>query len=144
MQSYRIAFGPRQGHKAFMLQTLPAQDEHTRTSERLAKAAGFSLHAGVAAEPWERNKLQRLARYVTRPAISQQRLALTAQGLVRYELKTPYRDGTTHVFCEPLDLMARLAALIPKPRVNLIRFDGEHPCSPPFGQPGVAPFPSTV
>jgi hypothetical protein len=34
-------------------------------------------------------------------------------------LKTPYRDGTTHVIFEPLDFIARLAALVPKPRVNL-------------------------
>jgi len=32
---------------------------------------------------------------------------------VRYELKTPYRNGTTHVIFEPLDFMARLAALVP-------------------------------
>ena len=43
---------------------------------------------------------------------------------MRYELKTSYRDGTTHVFFEPLTLMARLVALIPKPRVNLIRHHG--------------------
>lgn len=36
--------------------------------------------------------------------------------------KTPYKDGTTHVIFEPLDFMARLAALVPKPRVNLTRF----------------------
>ena len=35
---------------------------------------------------------------------------------------TPYRDGTTHVIFEPLDFIARLAALVPKPRVKLIRF----------------------
>ena len=35
---------------------------------------------------------------------------------MRYTLKTPYRDGTTHIVLEPLDLMARLAALVPKPR----------------------------
>jgi len=40
----------------------------------------------------------------------------------RYQLKTPYRDGTTHVIFEPLDFVARLAALVPKPRVNLTRF----------------------
>jgi hypothetical protein len=39
-------------------------------------------------------------------------------------LKTPYRDGTTHVIFEPLDFIARLAALVPKPRVNLTRFHG--------------------
>ena len=44
--------------------------------------------------------------------------------MVRYELKTPYRDGTTHVIFEPLDFMAKLAALEPKPRVNLTRYHG--------------------
>jgi hypothetical protein len=64
------------------------------------------------------------AAYVTRPAIAEKRLSLTNQGKVRYELKTPYRDGTTHVIFEPLDFIARLAALVPKPRVNLTRFHG--------------------
>ena len=41
-----------------------------------------------------------------------------------YQLKTPYRDGTTHVIFEPLDFMARLAALVPRPRVNLTRYHG--------------------
>ena len=46
------------------------------------------------------------------------------QGDIRYSLKTPYRDGTTHVIFEPLDFIARLAALVPRPRVNLTRFHG--------------------
>jgi hypothetical protein len=37
-----------------------------------------------------------------------------------HQIKTPYRDGTTHVIFEPLDFIARLAALVPKPRVNLM------------------------
>ncbi len=43
---------------------------------------------------------------------------------MRYELKTPYRDGTTHVIFEPLDFIAKLVALVPKPTVNLTRFRG--------------------
>lgn len=43
---------------------------------------------------------------------------------MRYRLKTPYRDGSTHVIFEPLDFIARLAALVPKPRANLTRFHG--------------------
>src|SRR5690606_448101 len=39
-------------------------------------------------------------------------------------LKTPYRDGTTQVIFEPLDFIARLAALVPPPRLNLTRFHG--------------------
>jgi hypothetical protein len=54
---------------------------------------------------------------------------MTTYGKVRYQLKTPYRDGTTgdrrsHAIFEPLDFIARLAALVPKPRVNLTRFHG--------------------
>jgi hypothetical protein len=48
-----------------------------------------------------------------------------ATGIVtRYQLKTPYADGTTHVIFEPLDFIARLAALVPRPRVNLTRYHG--------------------
>ena len=86
--------------------------------------AGFSLHAGVAARANERNKLERLCRTISRPAISEKRLSLTPNGNVRYQLKTPYRDGTTHGILEPVDFIARLAALVPKPRVNLTRFHG--------------------
>ena len=52
------------------------------------------------------------------------RLVETQNGQERYELKTPYRDGTTHVIFGPLDFIARLVALIPKPRVNLARYHG--------------------
>jgi len=113
--------GPHQGRKVFTLQTLPACDPDNPLADTVGKTAGFSLHAGVAAKARERDKLERLCRYITRPAVSEKRLSLTAHGKVRYELKTPYRDGTTHVIFEPLDFIARLAALVPKPRVNLTR-----------------------
>jgi hypothetical protein len=64
----------------------------------------------VAAARHERQKLERLCRYITHPAIAEPRLSLIPSGNVRYQLKTPYRDGTTHVIFEPLDFMARLAA----------------------------------
>ncbi len=35
-------------------------------------------------------------------------MALTSQGNVCYVIKTPYRDGTTHIILEPLDFIARL------------------------------------
>ena len=78
----------------------------------------------MASEAHEREKLERLCRYITRPAVSTERLSVTAQGNVRYRLKTPYWDGTTEVVFEPLDFMARLAALVPTPRVNLTRYHG--------------------
>ena len=63
----------------------------------------------MASEAHEREKLERLCRYITRPVVSTERLSLTAQGNIRYRLKTPYRDVTTDVLFEPIDFMARLA-----------------------------------
>lgn len=59
-----------------------------------------------------------------RPAVSEQRLSLTESGKIRYELKTPYRNGTTHIIFGPLDFISKLAALVPVPRVNLTRYHG--------------------
>ncbi len=120
--TYRIAVGPHQGRKVFTLQKLAACDDSF--DDGVGKVARFSLHAGVAARAGQRQKLERLCRYISRPAIAEKRLSLTPNGNVRYQLKTPSRDGTTHVIIEPLDFIARLAALVPKPRVNLTRFHG--------------------
>lgn len=122
--TYRIAVGPQAGRKVFTLQTLPACDPEEPFGDMVGQVVGFSLHAGVAARADERKKLERLCRYISRPAVSEKRLSLTPNGSIRYQLKTPYRDGTTHVIFEPLDFIARLAALVPKPRVNLTRFHG--------------------
>jgi hypothetical protein len=106
--TYRIAVGPQAGRKVFTLQTLPACDEPF--DDPVGKVAGFSLHAGVAVRADERKKLERLCRYIARPAVSEKRLSLTPNGNVRYQLKTPYRDGATRVIFEPLDFIARKAA----------------------------------
>jgi hypothetical protein len=120
--SYRIALGPQAGRKVFTLQTLPPVDSDEMHSGTVGQVAGFNLHAGFATRADQRRKLERLCRYFTRPAVSEQRLSLTTQGKVRYQLKTPYRDGTTHVIFEPLDFISKLAALVPKPRINLTRY----------------------
>ncbi len=44
------------------------------------------------------------------------------QGVLK--LKTPWHDGTTHIVMSPLEFMQRLAALVPRPRLHLIRFHG--------------------
>jgi hypothetical protein len=120
--TYRIATGPREGQKVFTLQTLPAESDAPRP--RVAESSGFSLHAGIAAKASQRDKVERLARYVSRPPVATERLSLTQGGNVRYALKTPYRDGTTHVIFEPEDFIVRLAALVPKPRAHLTRYHG--------------------
>ena len=101
----------------------------------MAKANGFSLHAAVSCEGQARNKRERLCRYIARPAVAVPRLSLSSTSKVVYTLKTPYRDETragpalsaTQVAFDPVDFIARLAALVPKPRVNLTRYHGVPP-----------------
>jgi hypothetical protein len=47
------------------------------------------------------------------PAVSEKRLSLTPSGNIRYQLKTPYSDGTTHIIFEPLDFMSHILVLYP-------------------------------
>jgi hypothetical protein len=68
---------------------VPAREDEPRKG--VAQYAGFSLPAAIGAEAEQRGKLERLARYVSRPPVAVERLELTGQGQVRYRLKTPYR-----------------------------------------------------
>ncbi|MDH3671344.1 MAG: transposase [Gammaproteobacteria bacterium] len=124
---YRIAVGPIAGRKTFRLRTPGvALEGPGREPPKPFTAArdGFSLNAAVACKAGDRRKLERLCRYVARPAIALERLSRDGDGLVVYGLKHPFSDGTTHVLFEPLDFIARLAALVPRPRSHLIRFHG--------------------
>jgi hypothetical protein len=121
--TYRIAFGPRAGQKVLTLQTVPNPGAPS-TQQRCVDEQGFSLHAEVCCAAHQRKKLEHLCRYITRPAIANERLALNRAGQVVLTLKTPYRDGTTHIVMSPLEFMQRLAALVPRPRLHLIRFHG--------------------
>ena len=87
--TYRIATGAQAGRKVVTLQTLPG--DAGLLEGGAGQVGGFSLHAGVAAEAHESEKLEKLCRCITRPAISEKRLSISSQGRVRYELKTPWR-----------------------------------------------------
>jgi hypothetical protein len=43
---------------------------------------------------------------------------------VRLSLRQPWRDGTTDLVFTPLELLERLAVLVPRPRINLILYFG--------------------
>ena len=121
--TYRIALGPRAGQKVLTLQSLPSQARPS-SQELRVKAHGFSLHAAVRWRADQRRELEHLCRYITRPAIANERLKRNRANQVVLQLKSPYKDGTTHVVMSPMEFMERLAALVPRPRLHLIRFHG--------------------
>ena len=72
----------------------------------------------------QRDRLERICRYALRPPVAHDRLQLTDDGQVRLELRRPWADGTTHLLFDPVELLERLAALTPRPRINLILYYG--------------------
>lgn len=72
----------------------------------------------------ERDKLEKICRYIARPAVSEERLSLNARGEVVYKFKKAWDDGTTAIKMSPLEFIEKLVALIPRPRVHLTRFHG--------------------
>ena len=105
------------------LQSLPSAVTAS-APELHVNAHGFSLHAAVRWRADQRKELEQLSRYITRPANANERLKRNRAGQVVLQLKSPYKDGTTHIVMEPLEFMERLAALVPRPRLHLIRFHG--------------------
>ena len=66
-----------------------SDSDHTATKGLVAKNSGFSLHAGVATKAHERDRLERICRYIARPAVSEDRLSTNDQGGVIYRFKKP-------------------------------------------------------
>ena len=121
----KIAMGSRRGQRVRRLGSLEFNDLYPELKGPLcAQASGFSLHAAVYCAPWERDKLEKLIRYVARPAVAEDRLKLQPNGDVVLRLKTKYSDGTSHLLFSGLEFVEKLAALVPQPRIHLIRFFG--------------------
>lgn len=89
-----------------------------------ARWDGFDLHAGVRVPAGHRDRLERVCRYVLRPPLAHARVHRTPTGDVAVHLRTPWADGTTHVAFPPRAFLARLAVLVPRPRVNLVLYHG--------------------
>jgi len=105
--TYRIAFGPRAGQKMLTLRGAAPREIAVR-QPLCADIDGFSLHATVRVEAHDRKRPGQLCRYITRPALSEER-QINAAGQVELKLKTPWRDGTRHLVMSPLEFMQRLA-----------------------------------
>jgi hypothetical protein len=87
--------------KVLTLQTVPSVDT-LHTQQRCANEQGFSLLAEVRGAMNQRGKLEQLCRYITCPARAHERSSINQNGDVVRRLKTPYKDGTTHVVMSPL------------------------------------------
>lgn len=122
----RIAFGERAGQRGRHIGS-GFGDEGDRpalTGTRCASHNGFSLHANTHVPAHRRDQLERLLRYTARGAVSLERLQQDVDGNLLYSFTRPWSDGTTGIKLSALELLEKLAALVPLPRMHLLRYGG--------------------
>jgi hypothetical protein len=95
-----------------------------RSSRWSAQDGGFNVHAGVRVAAGNHVGRERLARYITRPPFSMERFTELSDGRIAYAVRHPLGPGKTHRVMTPVELLARLAALVPPPRFPLLRYFG--------------------
>lgn len=94
-----------------------------RRPHLLASVDGFSVHAATDVPPHQTDALERLLRYFGRPPVPTGRVERQVDGNVVVNLKRARGSVERFVF-EPVAFLARLAALIPPPMHNLVRYYG--------------------
>jgi hypothetical protein len=100
--------------------------EDAKEMQNWAHGGGFSVDASVRVEASDRAGLERLLRYCARPPFALERLSWAEDSpeTLRYQLPKPLPDGRTVLYLSPLELIDRLAARIPPPRIHRHRYHG--------------------
>ncbi len=98
--------------------------EDAQTMAAWEHGGGFSVDAEVRIEAFDRDGLERLLRYCARPAFALERLREIDPEHRVYESVKPGPGGSVSLMLTPMQLLDRLAALIPPPRRHRHRYIG--------------------
>jgi hypothetical protein len=116
--------GEHPGQPALRLVGQPPRQRVRSQATLVAEVRGVNVHAQRVVDGRDRRQLERLCRYLARPPLAHDRLAQLPDGRLSLSLKTPWSDGTRAIVLSPMDLIARLVALVPPPRMHMTRFFG--------------------
>jgi len=128
--SGQIAFGENAGKfvrklKSKTTQAIwPSENNIKVSSDACISHGGYSLHCATAIKAHDRERLERLVRYMARPAIADERITIVNENLIRLQLKTPWPNGVTALEFTPTEFIEKLIALIPIPRFHMTRYYG--------------------
>ena len=99
-------------------------DDDARAMGQWQHGGGFSVDCSVRIEAADRAGRERLLRYCARPPFALDRLRELDPERVLYESTKPGPDGNGSLLLTPLELLDRLAALVPPPRIHRHRCFG--------------------
>jgi hypothetical protein len=120
-----VSVGDRSGLRVRRVLSDPS--EGIQTGPLCFAASGFSLHAERRIAAGDKDGLVDCAPPQTTAAFNKFENVHPAIGSAaadKPKLKTPWNDGTTHLILSGLELCEKLAALVPPPRKNLVRYHG--------------------
>ena len=106
----RIAVGKNAGQLVARLRDDPVEPK--KMGRRCAVADGFNVHANVRIGPLAKDHLERLCRYILRPALCNARLERLPDGRILARLKRRWSDGTWAKLFEPVDFLSKVSALM--------------------------------
>ena len=89
-----------------------------------AEKDGWSVHAGAVVEAGRTEKLEKVCRYLLRPPFAEERLSRLPDGRIAYGFRKPRWDGGLGIVLDPVEFLAKLAALVPPPRSHAVRYHG--------------------
>jgi hypothetical protein len=118
-----LSMGPHGGQREVRYFGRAAQSDEA-VSQPDPAGYSFDLYARRAVSAGDRKGLEAMAQYILRPPLAGGDLTRESDERIVLHLRRARRDGTTEVALEPLELMDKLAALIPRPRANTLRFHG--------------------
>jgi len=127
-----VPFGPRAGRPLERLRDPEVARDHAaagwssvRVPPPLVHTSdGFSLHAATLIKRKNRVQLEKLCRYISRPAICLKRLSVESGRKILWKLKMPWRDGTKGFLMTPYECIGRLVALVPHRREHQLTYHG--------------------
>jgi hypothetical protein len=118
------------GEFARLLESEPGQVEQDVDEVRFrarskspwsAEVGGFNVHADVMIRAGDRRGVEHLCRYAARAPVALERLSQLEDGRIAYRLRKPRKNGATHLVMTPMELLAKIASLVPPPRYPLLR-----------------------
>lgn len=121
---HRSGFGEREGRGLRRYGIKKIEVDVDSIDPHSANVEGFSLNARVWISATDQQKLEKLLRYMARGPIATDRLIECFPNTLLYKLKSGWKDGTSEIGFSHLDFIARLVAVIPPPRFNMIRYHG--------------------
>jgi hypothetical protein len=124
--SHYIALGERAGKKVrFIGRGYGYEGENAQfNGPHCVAMNGFSLHCARRVRARDRKGLENLLMYMARGPISTARLTRDDDGDLRYALKRAFADGSTPVLLSPIELLEKVAALIPPLWQNQLHYNG--------------------